>query len=392
MPSCSLYIHIPFCVSKCAYCDFFSIPCAKRQVPDAYIDALCREIAFRAQKYTVRRWNTVYIGGGTPSLLSAEQLMRIMTTAKTAVPHTAEIPEVTIEANPDDITGAFLEGAKNAGITRLSCGVQALEPGPLASVKRRGSIQTVRTALTLIADQWHGAFSADMLCALPGQTEASFLAGLDELLRYHPNHISLYSLIIEEGTPLGKAVRSGTLPYDDDTADALWIKGRDFLIEQGFRQYEVSNFCRGTAESLHNQAYWKLKDYIGCGAGATGTVYGNPARRWTNCRNIDIYCRFWSRNETGAISDKAIPQEIETLSIDTVKFEFFMLGLRTADGICAEDFAERFGMPIPPHILQTFADWQRKGLMQYTQKGSKHFYSLNSSGLLFLNKLLVEIL
>ncbi len=334
----------------------------------------------------------MYIGGGTPSLLAAGQLMRIMDAVKAAAPLSASIAEVTIEANPDDITAAFLDSAQNAGVTRLSCGVQALEPEALASVKRRGGIQTVRAALSLIAEQWRGSFSADMLCALPGQMASSFLAGLDELLRYRPAHISLYSLIVEEATPLGKAIRSGTVPYNDDAADALWIAGRDLLVERGFRQYEVSNFCRGAAESRHNLTYWKLKDYIGCGVGATGTVYGKGAHRWTNRRNIDAYCRFWNENRIGTIQYPAIPQDIETLSAETVQFEFFMMGLRTANGICAEDFAERYGTPVPPHVLQTFENWKNRGLMQQTLKNSRHFYSLNQDGLLFLNKLLVEIL
>ncbi|MDE5898662.1 MAG: coproporphyrinogen III oxidase family protein, partial [Treponemataceae bacterium] len=236
----ALYIHIPFCRSKCSYCDFFSVPCGTAAVPDGYVSALCAEIAVRAVEKGVSGWSSVYIGGGTPSLLSARQLLRIMEAVRRLA--VDEGLEATLEANPADISEPFLDACAAAGVTRLSCGVQALDGAVLAGVRRRGSLDDVRRALRLISRQWRGVFSADMIAALPGQTLQPFLAGLSELLEYGPSHISLYSLSIEEGTPLAREVAEGRVPYDDDAAAALWISGRDVLVGRGFVQYEVSNF------------------------------------------------------------------------------------------------------------------------------------------------------
>lgn len=387
----SLYIHIPFCRSKCTYCDFFSVP-SEGGVPDSYIDAVCREILLRMRQFGADSWSTVYVGGGTPSLLSENQFGRLFDFLCSCggAPY-----ECTVELNPDDITKPLLESLRRFGVNRISVGVQAMEQAVLAAVKRRASLSVTERALELIKTSWGGIFSADCISALPGQTETSFLSGLERLLEYEPDHVSLYSLSVEEKTPLGKAVYGGSLPYDFDAADKLWISGRDFLESRGFCQYEVSNFydVRTGKPCAHNLAYWHLHNYIGAGSGATGSLYGRNAVRYTNVKNPDEYIRFWRNSggdETAAFS--CAPQSVEHIDARTEMFEFFMTGLRTADGVCAEEFQKRFGTGFPEKFLRAFSKWQAAGQTVLREDDGNTFYALSHEGILFLNRFLEEIL
>ena len=332
----SLYIHIPFCRSKCTYCDFFSIS-ADGDVPDSYIDALCAEISWRMAEFGADGWSTVYAGGGTPSLLSEKQLRRLFNFIRSLGGTAAEC---TVELNPDDVTSSLLECLSECGVNRISVGIQAMEQSVLSAVKRRSSLQSVYVALECIRRVWKGVFSADIICALPGQSESGFLNGLEKLLSYEPAHISMYSLTIEDGTLLGNAVREGAVCYDFDAADAMWISGRDFLESRGYRQYEVSNFysIKNGSPCAHNLAYWKLQNYIGAGSGAAGSLYGRKSFRYTNTHDIAEYIRFWNSFDCKKSAGQAVvPQSVECIEKNTEQFEFFMMGFRTADGICAEE-------------------------------------------------------
>ena len=388
----SLYIHIPYCASKCTYCDFFSVPCASAAVPDEYVSALCTEIRIRAQAAGIADWKSVYIGGGTPSLLTGSQIQKIMDCVRNCTDGTdLHSAEVTMEVNPDDVNTRLLASMNRAGINRLSCGIQAIDSCLLKEVARRSSVSRVRAALSLIQHEWKGVFSADMISALPGQTEQSFLAGLSELVSYQPAHISLYSLVVEEKTPLGKKIYSGVMPYDFDFADELWIKGRDFLLASGYQQYEVSNFCMNSVECVHNTAYWQLKNYIGCGAGAVGSVYNrDSSMRTTNTSDLTAYIKFWTEADNPDCI-RRVPQEIERIDYETMLFEFFMMGLRTVRGVCREDFKDRFDVPFPQKVESALTAWAARGLAHYYERDGKHYAALNKDGLLFLNSFLAEI-
>lgn len=386
---CSLYLHIPFCVSKCAYCDFFSIPCGRNPVPRNYADALEEEIKYRARVNNIKSWKTVYIGGGTPSLLSSEQLQMIV---ETAVSCSEKIPEeITVEMNPSDITAEKLSAAERCGVNRISCGIQSFSPAVLSGVNRRSSSDDVKHAAELLKSGFHGIFSADMISALPGETDDSFIEGLGTLLKYTPEHISLYALVIEEKTLLGKSIISGKTRYDYDKADAMWIRGRDFLVSHGYRQYEVSNFCLPGYQSRHNSAYWKLDDYIGCGAGATGTVYGRNdevSLRYTDTRDIETYTSFWlGKNRC----EDSIPEEKELIDRKTSEFEFFMMGLRLREGVCAETYEQRYGEKFPEKAELLFREWQHEGKAEITEREGMHQYALTPEGLLFLNEFLESL-
>lgn len=386
----SLYIHIPFCLSKCAYCDFYSIPCGSELISDSYIDALLCEAAWRAEINHIDSWATIYVGGGTPSLLTEKQIQRVFA-GLSAIAGRKKPREVTFEWNPGDVTPQKLAAAEKAGVTRLSCGIQSFNEKVLKNVSRRSNTGNVRYALECIRRNWHGIFSADIISGLPCETDESFITGLGALLDYAPDHVSLYSLTLEEGTPLGDKIFAGKLSYDSDKADAMWISGRDYLCSNKYMQYEVSNFCRQGKESLHNMAYWKQQDYIGCGAGATGTMYGRKKSlsiRETNTRNIAEYSDFWLHDK---IQHTKIPSEIEYITPATAEFEFFMMGLRTSEGICRETYEENFGTVFPQKVEQLFTSWEKKGKSTEYTKNYRHFYALTSSGLLFLNEFLESL-
>lgn len=311
---------------------------------------------------------------------------------ETAVSCSEKIPEeITVEMNPSDITAEKLSAAERCGVNRISCGIQSFSPAVLSGVNRRSSSDDVKHAAELLKSGFHGIFSADMISALPGETDDSFIEGLGTLLKYTPEHISLYALVIEEKTLLGKSIISGKTRYDYDKADAMWIRGRDFLVSHGYRQYEVSNFCLPGYQSRHNSAYWKLDDYIGCGAGATGTVYGRNdevSLRYTDTRDIETYTSFWlGKNRC----EDSIPEEKELIDRKTSEFEFFMMGLRLREGVCAETYEQRYGEKFPEKAELLFREWQHEGKAEITEREGMHQYALTPEGLLFLNEFLESL-
>ena len=351
----SLYIHIPFCISKCKYCDFFSIPCNHGNVPDDYINALCNEIKFRLEYFGIKELDTIYIGGGTPSLLAYNQLYKIFEIIKKCTNIKADC-EITIESNPDDITERLIENWKNIGINRISLGIQSFSNMALEYVSRRANADVNENALKIINNVWHGDLSADLICGLPCESKASFKKDLECLLKYKPDHISMYSLTIEEETPLGKELANGKLQYDFDFADDLWISAKNYLTANGYNHYEVSNFSLPGKECRHNLKYWNHQGYVGCGSGGAGSVYFDNGEgfRWTNINNIDRYIKFWnSADSNNASNIEDFPDYIqisENISLETSIFEFFMMGLRKLGGINENDFVNTFHMPMPEKI------------------------------------------
>ncbi len=384
-----MYIHIPYCVSKCDYCDFFSVPCGKSPVPDGYVSALCREISCRLSGLTV---GTIYIGGGTPSLLSCAQLDSIVS-AIYGNARIADNAEFTVEANPDDMTAELVASLRRTGVNRLSCGVQSLSEAALAGVRRRAGPDEIVSALELVRSGWDGRFSVDMISGLPGETAGSFISSLEEILRFGPDHVSVYSLTVEEGTPLGRRIESGAQDYDPDSADSMWISARDFLESQGFIQYEVSNFCLPGNECRHNLAYWNHIPYIGCGSGAVGTMYYSDGSglRVTSTADLDSYISFWNSCAPGEI--RKPPQLEESISVPVSEFEFFMTGLRQLRGVTDFGFRSVFGRDIPPDVVRVFSKWRDRGLFHITEEedGSLRF-SPGRDGVLFLNAFLGEII
>ena len=407
-----LYVHIPFCTSKCSYCDFFSVPCAKK-IDDEYIDAVLNEAACTASLWDIDSWKTIYVGGGTPSLLSEKQI-DFLFSGLLKMSRKAPL-EVTMEANPSDVTESLLDAASASGVTRISCGIQSFSDASLCRVRRRSRASDVYRALSLFEKNRPHSLSVDMIARLPEETDASFASGLQTLIAHAPDHISLYSLTVEAGTPLCSEIESGKILHDIDASDALWISGRDFLCGAGYEQYEVSNFCRRGGECLHNLAYWNLESYAGIGAGATGTFYGkNMSARFTNTRDIDSYTRFWNGEKIDADDFRSriffsddfrtvqvraererkfaeLPFSVEYIDKKTEAFEFFMMGLRMTRGICRETYEARFGA-FPEKAEALFTAWEGRGLALRREKNGAHFYALTKEGLLFLNEFLEALL
>ena len=386
---CSLYIHIPFCKSKCEYCDFFSVPCGNKCIPDEYVNALLQELDVRIKLYNVHKFSTVYIGGGTPSLLKPIQLEKIMQKVLSlGIPS-----EITMEVNPEDVTEELLVTMNVLGINRISCGIQSLNDEVLRCVKRRGCVENIFDKIELIKKTWNGIFSVDIISALPNQSKSDFLDGLKKIVSFEPEHISMYALTIEESTPLGKKLQKGQLSYDFEAADEMWIAGRDFLINSGYVHYEVSNFAKDGFACEHNMAYWKLKNYIGIGAGAVGTIYSDRTVRWSNSTKLDSYISFWNKNLSDIKIDELCNiQSVENIDFNIQVFEYFMMGLRTSYGICKEEFEARFNIPIPEKFIKIFNEWEQKQMCQKKVSFNKTYYSLNSSGLLLLNEFLTELI
>ena len=374
----SLYIHIPFCFSKCSYCDFFSVACKdyKNEIPSEYVEALCKEINYRISQLKAASLKTVYIGGGTPSILSQNQIRQITDVIKNA--GLSEGYEFTFEVNPDDVSKHLINCLEACGVNRISCGIQSFSENVLKSVHRRANAEQNYNCIPFLKSNFSGKVSADLICGLPGETEQSLLTGLDYLVQNKIPHISFYSLCVEEETPLGHKINSGELDFDFDFCDELWIKGRDFLLSKGYTQYEVSNFCLPDFECVHNMTYWTHKNYLGCGSGATGTI---DNVRFTNTNNIKEYKEFWLNNQKTA--DK-IPQTVEKIEQKTSEFEFFMMGLRTCRGICPQEYKAFFEKEMPEKLLKKFE--------AECQKSQNGFYYLDKDKLLFLNSFLEELL
>lgn len=394
----SLYIHIPYCLSKCAYCDFFSKPLGRQKdllrsdekfVPDSYLEALCNEIAYRISYYKIKKLNTIYIGGGTPSLLTTAQFQFLFSTIRACAKLSPEA-EITVEVNPDDVSNKLVEGLEACGVNRISCGIQSLKDEVLKKACRRADCANNLRAMTIFRNKWKGEVSVDLISGLPGETEESFLKGLELICDEKPSHVSLYSLTIEENTPFGRQLALGKMKYDYDAADRMWLLGRNFLEAHGYKWYEVSNFCLPEKECVHNLAYWTHKSYLGCGSGACGTVYSEDGTgfRWTNTSDIEEYSGRWlnSRKTTGTAAQ---PAEIpEIIDLQTSKFEFFMMGLRKISGVSEKEYRKLFGMPFPESFVQLFKNWEAKGLCEISEEGR---WSMSREGMLFLNRFLEEL-
>lgn len=393
----SLYVHVPFCRQKCDYCDFFSIPSNRASCvcPDEeYVRSVLNEIRFYVKKYSVSRWKTVYIGGGTPSQLGAKLLFELVSGIKSAVSDkTAD--EFTVEMNPEDLTEDILDSAQKAGVDRISTGIQALDQKALDSVNRHCPLQTAISSLELLQKKWKKKLSVDFIAGLPGQTYSSFKKQFETVFNCkNIDHISLYSLTLEENTPLYKKIESGKIKWSQQKTDRMWILGRKILKENGFIQYEVSNFARTGAESLHNKVYWHLENYIGCGSGACGSVYGEVSERWTNTCSIKNYKNFWLDFNPESEIPESIRQ-VEKIDLQTQEFEWLMMGFRLLEGVCSEEFKKRFGKSLEERIGVKdglFFEWSKKHLARSYKKDGKTFYALNERGLMLLNLFLESLL
>ena len=345
-----LYIHIPFCIKKCGYCDFYSVT-TLASMPD-FIDALIEEM--RMYRGEFNSFDTIYIGGGTPSVLSSEQVKAILSEVRSNF-DLALNSEITLEANPADLSLSFLESLREIGINRLNIGIQSFDQKILDFLGRRHSVEQ---GISAIQDSRRAGFrnlGLDLIYGVPGQKMTLWLETLNQAVAFEPEHLSCYQLTIEPRTPLGKRYgeKEFSLPSDDLQYE-FFMKTSKTLEDAGYVHYEVSNFAKGMAvASRHNQKYWDHTPYLGLGPAAHSLMCN---QRWWNHRSVDKY--------VSAIRNGAKPIEgIEVLSLEQLQLEAFYLGLRTKKGICIEDFSEKYSWDILTGKEKSFVELQKKGLI-----------------------------
>lgn len=369
-----LYVHIPFCVKKCAYCDFYSQ--TDYTVSDAYLEALLTEASMVSEKYRGRLIDTVYIGGGTPSSLSAQQLAVLLSSLR-GIFDIADGAEFTLEANPATLDEEKLHVLQANGVNRLSIGLQSASNQELCQLSRIHSYEDFEKTYRL-ARKYINNISLDLMFGLPDQTEASFQSTLRSALEFEPNHISMYALKIEEGTPFYRMEETLVLPSEDEVAN-MYLYACDFLEKAGYRQYEISNFARQGCFSRHNFRYWNRDEYIGLGPAAHSFVDG---RRYANAKNITAYIQ--------ALSQKKLPPVSEdvTLSFEEVIEEEIMLKLRTADGLDIAYLKDVLGYAIDKTAAQKIQEYVKNGFL--VQKGTA--IAFTPRGFLVSNTIISDLL
>ena len=371
--SIGLYIHIPYCVRKCNYCDFCSLPIGTRTVPDTYVNKLCEEIrSYNQENKTKTMLSTVYIGGGTPSLLTAEQLNFIFD----AVNDCFEIPEdceITIEVNPGTLTCEKAATFKRLGINRVSVGLQSIHEKELKKLGRIHSYDDFITSYHILRDAGISNINVDLMYGIPYQSKESFVSTLHEIVALAPEHISAYGLIVEDGTRFGDERQTLILPNTDTECDMYDIC-RDILARTGYIHYEISNYARSGYESRHNLIYWHMNEYIGVGAAAHSYYLG---KRYFNTADVNEYISLPSVNHI-------ITEESE----DDLKYEYAMLRLRLKEGFSLSEYRRKFGASFTEGKEQIMSRLSSDGLISLTDDR----IALTEKGFYLSNAILVEIL
>jgi len=344
---------------------------------DSYIEALSGDIEDQINLFNINSIPSIYIGGGTPSVLGADRVTHLLSLINLLLTKKDLKPvEFTVEANPESIDEAFLRACVEGGVSRISLGVQSFCEASRKAVHRAGSRAQIEKALALVTRYYPDGFSADLVTGLPFQSESVIMEDIKTLLSFRPAHVSMYSLILEPQTPLGKAVKQGavSLPSPDET-DQFWITGRDLLESSGYRQYEVSNFCLPNKTCAHNIRYWRMENWLGAGPAASGTIIDDKTgtgKRFTYPADIESYIRMTSPRINHAVTE-------ELSRTDLIK-ETLLMGFRYREGPDKGLFKQRFGREIEDTIPKTIALWSERGFFQAGRE-----LKPSKQGMLFLN-------
>ena len=333
MTDLGLYIHIPFCRSRCAYCGFYSIG----RKPDApFLKALAKEMEMRSPAFQDYLCDTIYLGGGTPSSLSENQLAEVMDNIRRRF-HISDHPEITMEMNPCDMTDSYLRHARALGINRISIGVESHDDRLLRTI---GRLHTASEAEKAVKRAWDLGFrniSVDLMYELPGQSVMDFRKSLLWAVHLPITHVSVYSLILEEGTRFAQLADKGKLPRPpDEDSGAMYQDMRRILPHYGLERYEISSFARKGYRSRHNRKYWELSNYLGLGPAASSRI---GCTRFTISPGVRMY-------EKDLLTGSAPAEEIEELTEKDEMEEYCFLHLRMKEGIPLDDFEHRYGHPL----------------------------------------------
>ena len=375
-----LYIHIPFCVRKCSYCDFLSFSTDER-TQLAYADALIREIEFYGPQMSEYTISTIYIGGGTPTWLNEDKMVEILDAIYTYFNVSPEA-EVSMECNPGTVTAAKLEKYRRAGVNRLSIGLQSADDEELQILGRIHTFEQFLKTYEMARNAGFGNINVDLISGIPYQTAEKFLHTLQKVVRLKPDHISAYSLIIEKGTPFYDAykfdavkqeagMQTEVLPTEDEVY-RIYKLTQQYLTQAGYEQYEISNFAHPGFECEHNIGYWTRENYLGLGLGAASLVenvrYSNTTELYQyidNCQDIK-WVEYMQEDES-CVTGTNLHASVDVVSRKAQMEEFMFLGLRQNCGVTREQFERAFGIPIDG-IYKNALDYLRdEGLLDTSE-------------------------
>lgn len=368
-----LYLHIPFCIRKCEYCDFLSGP-ADEKSRRAYLDALIREleaVSPQAKGYGI---TSVYIGGGTPSLLPGNWMEELLDCIRNCY-HLEKGAEISMEANPGTLTGENLQVYRRAGINRLSLGCQSTDNKELKMLGRIHTWEDFLESFFMAREAGFTNLNVDLMSGLPGQTLTSWEKSLEMIAKLEPEHISAYSLIIEEGTPF--AQKDLELP-DEEEERQMYEKTGEILQTYGYHQYEISNYAKEEKECRHNLGYWTRKNYLGFGTGSA-SLFEN--RRFTNTSDREQYVK-------ESASPEQIRRDQENLTMQEQMEEYMILGLRLMRGISRRDFQETFGKTVEEVYQPVLDKYSSMGLLKVTEER----IALTRAGISVSNPIMADFL
>ena len=371
-----IYVHVPFCRSKCQYCDFYSLTTKDDNLLDGYLDAVCdhiKEAGPLAPNYKV---DSIYFGGGTPSFFGADGLAIILTAIRRHFDVTSDA-EITFEANPDSVSDKLLHRLRAEGFNRVSLGIQCDNDEILKKIGRPHTYAQAVSAFQRLRKAGFRNISVDLIYGLPGQTLQAWQDTLDNVLTLNPEHISVYGLKLEEGTPLYEYRDYAALPDDDAQAD-MYLAAVETLRGRGFKQYEISNFCRKNLQSRHNLKYWTGGEYLGFGPSASSDFAG---KRFTLVRDLPAYI-------LGIREGGEVMEDVQEIPLRERAGEYLMLRLRTSLGINREEYERKFLLPFEP--LETVL---RKHEQYYhtAQDGDGRWF-LTAKGFLTSNDIISDLL
>ena len=353
----SLYIHIPFCVRKCGYCDFLSAP-ADEKARDRYVQALLMEIeCYQGTETADRKIKTLYIGGGTPSILSVNQLDCIIQKIKCTFNFCDDI-EASMEMNPGTASKEKCRALYQMGINRLSIGLQSTNDMELKTLGRIHSYEDFLNTYTWCREAGFQNINVDLMAALPYQTAESYTTGLRKIIRLAPEHISAYSLILEEGTPFYQKYNSGCYPLPDEEQERLMYRETEQILAQaGYERYEISNYAKKGYACRHNLVYWQGGDYLGLGLGSSSYMDGV---RFHNTTDLNTY-----------VNLGAYVEDREELSVQAKMEEFMFLGLRVMAGVSGTEFEKRFGKTMEDVYGDVLRKHEEEGLLRIERKEAR---------------------
>ena len=355
-----IYIHVPFCQSRCAYCDFYSTTLLAHR--EAYVEAVCRELQHRQSELKGEPFNTLYFGGGTPSTLSIEELKKILAAIFHLSSLNFQLEEITLEANPDDLTEEYVEGLRTLPINRVSLGIQSFHDRTLRLVGRRHTAREAIDAVHRLQQAGITNISIDLIYGLPGETLDDWAYSLDQAIALGVKHISAYHLTYEEGTRLWRMQEQGLVtPIDEEQSVRSFELLREKLLAAGYEHYEISNFALPGYHSRHNSSYWQGTPYLGIGPGAHS--YDGNNRRW-NLSSLTDYIATPQGDD--------VPHEVEHLTTDERYDERIITELRTAQGINLTGLKADFGDTYHTHCMSCAAPYIERGQLIHTDDNHLH--------------------